>query len=188
MVTAFKENLNLQLPLIFYSSIRFVFETVFISEQTAEIRFGALLQISVKSITKFNVFSYMILQFRLQTVEKISKPYSVTLKTVPRQFCLKGQSLYHKSTNGKIHEDKAQSPLLPAKYGGTFFIKKLCMGEQTKIFSGDLFFDVLVLFQITYLWDRLIEKKVRGIHSESEGSWLKPRLPGTLGSNEYQMQ
>ena len=34
MVTVFKENLNLQLPLIFYSSIRTVFETIFISEQT----------------------------------------------------------------------------------------------------------------------------------------------------------
>ena len=33
MVTVFKENLNLQLPLTFYSSIRFVFETSFISEQ-----------------------------------------------------------------------------------------------------------------------------------------------------------
>ena len=33
MVRVFKENLNLQLPHIFYSSIRFVSETVFISEQ-----------------------------------------------------------------------------------------------------------------------------------------------------------
>ena len=97
MVTVFKEKLNLQLPLIFYSSIRFVFETVFISEQIAENRFGALLEISDKFITKFNVFSYMILQFRFKTVWKISKPYCMTLKTVARQFCLKGHSLYHKS-------------------------------------------------------------------------------------------
>ena len=94
MVTVFKEKLNLQLPLIFYSSIRFVFETVFISEQIAENRFGALLEISDKFITKFNVFSYMILQFRLKTVWEISKPYCMTLKTVVRQFCLKGHSLY----------------------------------------------------------------------------------------------
>ena len=51
MVTVFKENLNLQLRLIFYSSIRFVFETVFISEQIAENRFGALLEISYKFLS-----------------------------------------------------------------------------------------------------------------------------------------
>ena len=73
MVTVFKEKRNLQLPLIFYSSIRFVFDTAFISEQVAENRFGALLEISVKFITKFNVFSCMILQFRLKTAWKISK-------------------------------------------------------------------------------------------------------------------
>ena len=38
MITVFKENLNLQLPLVFYSSIRFVFETIFISEQIAKNR------------------------------------------------------------------------------------------------------------------------------------------------------
>ena len=65
MVTVFKEKLNLQLPLIFYSSISFVFETTFISEQIAENRFGALLEIKDTFITKFNVFSYIILQFRL---------------------------------------------------------------------------------------------------------------------------
>ena len=86
MVTVFKEKLNLQLPLIFYSSIRFVFETAFISEQIAKNRFGALLEISDKFITKFNVFSYMILQFRLKTVWKIPKPYCMTLKTVAWRF------------------------------------------------------------------------------------------------------
>ena len=96
MVKVFK-NVNLQLPLIFYSSIRFVFEKAFISEQIAENRFGALLEISDKFITKFNVFSYMILQFKLKTVSKISKSYCLTLKTVARQFSLKSHSLYHKS-------------------------------------------------------------------------------------------
>ena len=72
MVTVFKENLNLLLPLIFSGSIRFVFETVFISENIAENRFGALLEISDKFITKLNVFSYMILQFGFKTVWKIS--------------------------------------------------------------------------------------------------------------------
>ena len=72
MITVFKENLNLQLPLVFYSSIRFVFETIFISEQIAENRFGALLEISDSLTTKLNVFRYMILQFRLKTVWKAS--------------------------------------------------------------------------------------------------------------------
>ena len=72
MVTVFKENLNLQLPLVFYSSIRFVFETIYISEQIAENRFGALLEISDSLTTKLNVFRYMILQFRLKTVSKAS--------------------------------------------------------------------------------------------------------------------
>ena len=72
IVTIFKENLNLSLPLILYSSIRFVFETVFISEQIVEKMFGSLLEISDKSLTKFNVCSYMTLHFRLKTVRKIS--------------------------------------------------------------------------------------------------------------------
>ena len=49
----------------------FVFETVFISEQIAENRFRALLQISDKLITKLNIFSCMVLQLRLKTVWKI---------------------------------------------------------------------------------------------------------------------
>ena len=65
-------------------SIRFVFETAFISEQIAEDRSAALLKISEKFITKFNVFSCMNLQFRFKTVWKISKPYRMTLKTVAR--------------------------------------------------------------------------------------------------------
>ena len=64
--------------------MKFVFETAFISEQIPENRFGALLEISDKFITKFNVFSYMILQFRFKTVWKISKPYCMTLKRATR--------------------------------------------------------------------------------------------------------
>ena len=81
MVTVFKEKLNLQLPFIFCSSNRFGFKTAFISEQISENRFGALLEISDKFITKFNVFSYMILQFMFQTIWKTAKPYCMTLKT-----------------------------------------------------------------------------------------------------------
>ena len=84
MITIFRENLNLQVPLTFYSNIRFLIETMFISEQITENMFGALLEISDKFITKSNAFSYMILQFRLKAVWKISKPYCKTLKTLSR--------------------------------------------------------------------------------------------------------
>ena len=57
MLTVFKVNLNLQLLLIFYNSIRFVFETVFISDEFQENSFGALLEISDKFITNFKVFN-----------------------------------------------------------------------------------------------------------------------------------
>ena len=80
MVTVFKENLNLYLLFIFYSRIRFVFQTVFTSEQIAENRFGDLLEISDKFITNLNVFSYLVLQFRLKIVWKLSKPYCMTFK------------------------------------------------------------------------------------------------------------
>ena len=70
MVTVFKEKLNLYLALIFYSSMKFVFQIPFISEQIAENRFWALLETSDKFITKFNVFSYMILKFRLKQFGK----------------------------------------------------------------------------------------------------------------------
>ena len=55
-------------PYILQQYYRFVFETVFISEQFAENGFGTLLEISDGFITKLNVFSHMILQFRLKTV------------------------------------------------------------------------------------------------------------------------
>ena len=147
MVTVFKENLNLQLPLIFYSSIRFVFETAFISEQIAENRSGALLEISDKFITKFNIFSYMILQFRLKTVWKISKPQCMTLKIVARQFCLEGHSLYHKSQgstfrNAKRFEDKAQCLLSPCK---------ICLKNMGDLFSQKSFAWGYKLFWVNFL-------------------------------------
>ena len=42
MVAVFKEKLNSQLPLTFYTSVMFIFETVFISEQITENRSGVL--------------------------------------------------------------------------------------------------------------------------------------------------
>ena len=44
------QKLNVQLPIIFYSSIKFVIETAFISKQIAENRFGALLETIEKFI------------------------------------------------------------------------------------------------------------------------------------------
>ena len=40
-------------------------ETVFISAQTSECRLGGLLEISDNPINNINIFSYMVLQFRL---------------------------------------------------------------------------------------------------------------------------
>ena len=50
----------------------FIFDALFLSEQFEENRFGALLEVSDKFIIKLNIFSYMILQFRLKTVWRIS--------------------------------------------------------------------------------------------------------------------
>ena len=46
----------------------------------------------------------MILQFRLKTVWKISKPFCMTLKTVAREFCLKGHSLPHAKVRDELLE------------------------------------------------------------------------------------
>ena len=54
--------MNLQQPLSFYSSLLFVIEAVFISEQITECMFGALLEISGTFSSKLNVFSHMIWQ------------------------------------------------------------------------------------------------------------------------------
>ena len=74
----------------------FAFETVFISEQIAENKCGAL---SEKSMTKLNVFSYMMKHLEIGKDMKIKH---------------------------------MKCPLsLKKKYGGTFFLNKLCMEEQT---------------------------------------------------------
>ena len=67
----------------------------------------------------------------------------MTLKTVARQFCLvlviafitkvRNQTF----RNGKRYEGKTQCLLFPCKEWGNFFVKKLCMGEQT--FWGQIF-------------------------------------------------
>ena len=92
MVTDFKEDLNLQLILIFYSSIRFVLETEFTSEQIAENRFGAMLEISNKFIIKFIVLSCMVLQFRLNSLENfktILYGFKNSGQVVPRKLGMK---------------------------------------------------------------------------------------------------
>ena len=117
MVTVFKEKLNLQLCLTFYSSIRFVFETAFISEQIAENRFVALFVISDKFITKFNVFSCMSFAWKV-----------IVCSTKVRDELLE---------MGKNLEMKHSVSYPPTKYGETFFIKKLYMEKQT--FLGKFF-------------------------------------------------
>ena len=144
MITFFKEKLNLQLPLIFHSSTRIVFETAFISEEIAENSSGALLGISDTFITKFNVFSYMIWQFKLKTVWKISKPYCMLGKTVARQFYLKGHCLYHKIRDELLEtrKEKAQRLLSPYKVQGNLFQKKV-LHEGTNFFwqiFGEMFY------------------------------------------------
>ena len=145
MVTVFREKLNLQLFLIFCSSIRFVSETAFFLEQIAQNRFGALLEIIDKFITKFNVVSYMILLFKLETVWEISKPYCMTLKTVAGQFCLKGHSLYQKNSPSEFLEMvkylKRNHSVSYPPY--KFFMKKLCVGEQT--FLGQMFCEIFYM-------------------------------------------
>ena len=95
MVRVFKEKPNLQLPLIFYFSIKFLFETTYITEQIEEFRFGALLKISDKFITKFNVFSYIISQFRLKTGLSNSLE---NFKTILYDFKNSGQVVLLKSS------------------------------------------------------------------------------------------
>ena len=95
MVRVFKEKPNLQLPLIFYFSIKFLFETTYITEQIEEYRFGALLKISDKFITKFNVFSYIISQFRLKTGLSNSLE---NFKTILYDFKNSGQVVLLKSS------------------------------------------------------------------------------------------
>ena len=138
MVTVFKEKLNLQLPIIFYSTIRFVFQTAFISEQIVENRFGALSEIKDKFISKFNAFSYMISQFRLKAVWKISKSYCMTLKTMARQFCLKGHRSFKNELleMGKDLKIKHSVSSPSYKVLGNFLIKKLCMGNTFGVIFG----------------------------------------------------
>ena len=69
--------------------MKFVFETTFISEQIAENRFGALLEISDKFITKLNVFSYMILQFLLERPQFASQKLEMKLLGMGKDMKIK---------------------------------------------------------------------------------------------------
>ena len=60
--------MNLWLRTLFYSNITFVIEIIFILEQITEYSFGVLLEISDKR-SKLNVFSSMVLQYRLNILE-----------------------------------------------------------------------------------------------------------------------
>ena len=135
MVIFFKES-------IITVVLRFVSETVFISEQTVENRFGALLEISDKFITKFNVFGYMILQFRLKTVSKISKPYCNDFKN---SDCFawkvivcttKVRNKTFRNAKKKIRRQIIVSPLPLTMYGELFLWKSFAWRAN---FLGEIY-------------------------------------------------
>ena len=72
----------------------FATETVFISEQITEYKFGGLLEISHKFGTKLNVCSYMILQFSLNSLENFITVFMTLKNAVARYACLKDIVLY----------------------------------------------------------------------------------------------
>ena len=80
-MTVFIDNMNLYLPLSFYSSIMFVTETVFISEQITQCKFKGLVEISDKLSRKLNVFSDMILQCWLNNLENVITTYGFEKKS-----------------------------------------------------------------------------------------------------------
>ena len=60
--------MNLSLPLLFFTSLLFIIEALFISQQITEIMFEGLLKISHEFSFKLNIFSYIILQCLKSTV------------------------------------------------------------------------------------------------------------------------
>ena len=114
-----QKNLSLQLSLIFYSSITFVLETVFIPEQIVETNFGALLEIGVTFITKLIVFSYMISDLK-QFGKLITILYGFKNSgqvVLPERPQFAPQKLRIKLfRNGRRYKDKAQC-LLPCNLG-----------------------------------------------------------------------
>ena len=110
-----------------------------------------MLEISDKFITNFNVFSYVILQFRFKTVWNISKPYCMTLKTVARYFCTPKvrNELLEMGKDMKIKHSGSSPPYRvwgtffhrKALHGGTnvlgqFFLEMFYMGTNDQIMQG----------------------------------------------------
>ena len=83
--------------------------------------FGALSEISDKFIISFNVFSYMILQFRLKTVWKISKLYCMTLWFHCYALKIIACTAKVRDETGKNYEDKAKCLLSPLQSMGELF-------------------------------------------------------------------
>ena len=140
MVTVFKENLNLQLLLIFYSSIRFVLKQYLFQnklKRTGLDRTG--LELCYRLMTNLSP-SLMFLtiwfcslglkQFQNHTYDlKISGQVVLVERSqfVPQNLRIK---LLKMGKDMKI-KYSVSSPLPSTKYGGSFFAKKLCMAEQT---------------------------------------------------------
>ena len=69
-----------------------------------------------------------------------------------------------------------------------FHVKPLFFKKKSLVVTCSLMSWLQGSFGFTYLWARPKEKRVEELHSESKGSWLKPRLSVTLESNKYQTQ
>ena len=69
-----------------------------------------------------------------------------------------------------------------------FHAKSVFFFIKTVVVTYSLMSWLKASFRFMCLRARLMEKWVKELHSKSEGSWVKPRLPVTLGSNNYQTQ
>ena len=120
MMTVFKENLNLQLPLLFYNSIRFAFETAFILGQIAELCQRLVTNLSPSlSLENFKTILYDFKKSGLVVLLERSQFVPVKVKDEPFR-------------NGERYEDKAQCLLSPLqrKIGKVFLQKRFAWGNK----------------------------------------------------------
>ena len=136
MVTVSKENINLQLLLIFYSITRFVFETVF-QNNLQRTGVGSCYRL-VTYLSPSLMFLAIYIWFCSSGLKQFGKFQnhtawiwkqwlgSLALKII---FCttrVRDETF----RNGKRYEDKIQSFPSPYKVWENFFVKKLCIREQ----------------------------------------------------------
>ena len=73
-------------------------------------------------------------------------------------------------------------------WGWAFHVKYVFFFKKLLLMTCSLMSWLYGSFRFTYLPARLMEKRVKALHSELEGSWFKPRPLMTLGSSKYQTQ